>query len=83
MLPGIYRHYKGPLYRVFGVATHTETKEIVVVYQALYGDYSWWIRPLEMFKENVMYEGKERARFTYEATLSADAYLPIQKEPNT
>lgn len=53
---GIYRHYKGRLYQVFSVAQHSETQEAHVVYQCLYGDYSMWIRPLEMFMEQVTLE---------------------------
>ncbi|MDC0667109.1 DUF1653 domain-containing protein [Nannocystis radixulma] len=61
--PGIYRHYKGPEYRVFGVARHSETEEQVVVYQALYGEYSLWIRPLSMFLESVDVDGERVPRF--------------------
>lgn len=50
---GIYQHYKGQLYQVFNVATHSETQEKFVVYQCLYGDYSMWVRPLSMFIETV------------------------------
>ncbi|MCK7610322.1 DUF1653 domain-containing protein [Acinetobacter portensis] len=50
---GIYQHYKGNLYQVFNVATHSETREQVVVYQCLYGDYSMWVRPLTMFTETI------------------------------
>ena len=50
---GIYQHYKGQLYQVLNVATHSETREKVVVYQCLYGDYSIWVRPLDMFTETV------------------------------
>ena len=53
---GIYQHYKGKLYQVFHVATHSETEEKFVVYQCLYGDYSMWVRPLEMFQETVTLE---------------------------
>ena len=50
---GIYQHNKGNLYQVFNVATHSETREKVVVYQCLYGDYSMWVRPLTMFTETI------------------------------
>ena len=50
---GIYQHYKGNLYQVFNVATHSETREQVIVYQCLYGDYSMWVRPLTMFTETI------------------------------
>ncbi|CAB1213273.1 DUF1653 domain-containing protein [Acinetobacter bouvetii] len=53
---GIYQHYKGKLYQVFHVATHSETEEKLVVYQCLYGDYSMWVRPLAMFQETVTLE---------------------------
>lgn len=50
---GIYQHYKGQLYQVFHVATHSETEEKLVVYQCLYVDYSIWVRPLTMFTETI------------------------------
>jgi len=49
----IYQHYKGQLYQVFHVATHSETEEKLVVYQCLYGDYSICVRPLTMFTETI------------------------------
>ncbi len=61
--PGLYRHYKGHEYRVFGVAQHSEEQQQVVVYQALYGDYGLWVRPLEMFCEEVVVDGKTLPRF--------------------
>lgn len=63
--PGIYQHYKGPQYKVMHVATHSETNEQLVIYQALYGEYGIWARPLSMFTETVEKDGKTIARFAY------------------
>ena len=60
---GIYRHYKNKEYKVLAVATHTETLEKMVVYQALYGERGIWVRPLQMFVEKVLVDGKEVPRF--------------------
>lgn len=60
---GLYRHYKGQDYKVLEVARHSETEEWFVVYQCLYGDYSIWVRPYDMFTETVIIEGKETPRF--------------------
>lgn len=49
----VYRHFKGDCYIVLDVAFHSETKEKMVVYRRLYGDGSLWVRPLEMFLEEV------------------------------
>ena len=43
---GKYRHYKGNLYEVVGVARHSETLEEMVVYRALYGEGGLWVRPM-------------------------------------
>ena len=50
---GKYRHFKGMEYEVVGVARHSETLEEMVVYRALYGEGSLWVRPLSMFLEKV------------------------------
>jgi hypothetical protein len=63
--PGRYRHYKGKEYRLLNVARHSETEEELVVYQQLYGDMSWWVRPKAMFAENVTVEGKAQPRFAF------------------
>ena len=65
--PGKYRHYKGNLYEVIGVARHSETEEQLVVYRPLYGEGGLWVRPLQMFTETVIEEGAEVARFQYQA----------------
>lgn len=60
---GIYRHYKGNLYEVLMTAQHSETEEWMVVYKALYGDKGLWVRPYEMFIEQIEIEGKRIERF--------------------
>ena len=62
---GIYKHYKGNLYQVIEVATHSETQEELVVYRTLYGDYSMWVRPLTMFQETVEVDGQQVPRFSF------------------
>ncbi len=49
----VYKHFKGNIYRVEDVAKHSETGETYVVYRQMYGEKSLWIRPLEMFLEEV------------------------------
>ena len=61
--PGRYRHYKGNDYDVIGLARHSETLEIVVVYRALYGEGGLWVRPLAMFRETVEVGGRRVPRF--------------------
>jgi hypothetical protein len=63
--PGIYRHFKGNEYRVIGIASHSETMEPMVVYQALYGEQGLWVRPANMWNEQVDREDYKGPRFTY------------------
>ena len=61
--PGRYRHYKGGLYEVVGIARHSETQEELVVYRPLYGDSALWVRPRAMFLEMVTVNGMALPRF--------------------
>ena len=63
--PGKYRHFKGNLYEVIGVARHSETQEEMVVYRALYGEYGLWVRPTAMWTETVDRDGYHGPRFQF------------------
>lgn len=62
---GLYKHYKGNIYEVTGIALHSETLEKMVVYKATYqpDGENLWVRPLTMFTETVMVDGVEVKRF--------------------
>jgi hypothetical protein len=64
---GKYQHYKGAIVEVLYVALHSETLEEHVVYieeeNKQFGKNSVWVRPLKMFLENVVVDGKEVPRF--------------------
>ena len=75
MTPGIYRHYKGNDYLVLTVARHSETDELLVIYMPLESkdgsDLTPWARPLAMFAEEVVVEGKKIPRFALVTPLRA------------
>lgn len=60
---GRYRHFKGNYYRVLAVASHSETLEKMVVYQAEYGKKQIWVRPISMWTQMVEYQGEIQPRF--------------------
>ena len=63
--PGRYRHFKGGLYEVLGLARHSETGAPMVVYRALYGQGGLWVRPAEMWDQRVCRDGYDGPRFRY------------------
>ena len=62
---GIYRHFKGNKYHVFGVAQHSENESNLVVYRPMYGAGDLWVRPVEMFLETVELNGQQVPRFEF------------------
>ena len=49
----VWRHFKDKLYWIVTIAQHTETGEQMVVYQAMYGEEGYYVRPLDMFMSEV------------------------------
>jgi hypothetical protein len=73
---GLYEHSSsGNRYHVMGVCRHSETLEVLVIYQALYGDFRLWVRPFNMFTELVTIKGHSVPRFQY--------IEPLLNEPAT
>jgi len=62
---GIYKHYKGHVYNAIGVGRHSETLEELVVYINVEDENDIWVRPKEMFLDNVTKNGIEIKRFEF------------------
>jgi len=62
---GKYQHFKGSYYQVLHLARHSESEEYLVVYHPFDNKNDIWIRPLEMFKETIIRDGKSIPRFQF------------------
>ena len=67
---GTYRHCKGNLYHLIGIARHSETLEPLAVYRALYGEGGLWVRPLAMFLETIEIDGETKPRFAFQGNTT-------------
>ncbi len=71
----MYRYFKGNIYQIRCLAKHSETGEMMVVYQAMYDTFQIYVRPLAMFMEEVDVEKYPDARQQYRFELLQDSEL--------
>jgi hypothetical protein len=76
MKKGVYRHFKGKVYEVLGIGTHSETEKKFVVYKASYGRKKIWVRPIKMFADKVDIGSEKIKRFA-ESLLQNSSYSSI------
>lgn len=84
--PGeFYRHFKGGFYQILSIATHSESKEKLVIYQALYDDFSVYARPLAMFMESIKRseDSEEEVKWRFEKTDRESLRSAFREEMKT
>ncbi len=77
-IKGIYRHYKGDLYLVEDIATHSETGEEMVIYRGLYDDSPLWARPKSLFLNKL--DTKKAQEFGQEYRFELQDIKSVRKD---
>lgn len=80
----IFTHFKGNKYQVLAIATHSETGEKYIVYQAMYGDFQNYVRPYDMFMSEVDHEKypEVNCRYRFYREDEAEEWVPqSEKQP--
>lgn len=81
----VYRHFKGNLYQILCLAKDSESGEMMVVYQAMYGDFQIYVRPLSSFMEEIDRKKYPNAEgyYRFELAGAQQVYQPAEQAPNT